>query len=96
MPKISLHRLFEDVLGIGKMNRKEQLEELLADDERLDEVVRIIQESGSKSENTSVDAIKEEEEINPFDDEFLESIKDLPEDERREEIFIRASDPKYN
>ena len=40
--RISLHKILEETLGIGKINSKEELEELLKDEKRIAEAVRLI------------------------------------------------------
>lgn len=52
--KVSLHKILEEILGISKINTKEELNELLKDKKRLAEVVRIIKLAGAKKEETAI------------------------------------------
>lgn len=48
MEKISLHKEMEEILGIGKIKTKEDLEKLLKDKKRMEEAVRVIKEAGRR------------------------------------------------
>lgn len=45
MKKISLHRILEETLGIGKIKNKEDLKKLLADRPRLEAAAKAIRET---------------------------------------------------
>jgi len=47
--RISLHKILEETLGIGKINNKEDLLKLLDDKERIAEAVKAIKEVGENN-----------------------------------------------